>query len=92
MAGVAGVGASRPDLRLPGRAGAAEAAGGPAAKAARGISGSIRLRVFRPTGRVYAEILDPTTGEVVKTIPPLELLRISAKLRATVGLLLDREV
>ena len=91
MAGVTGVAASRPELSLPGRAGAAEAAGRSAAKAARGLPGSIRLRIFQPTGRVYAEILDPTTREVVKTIPPLELLKISARLQAALGLLLDRE-
>jgi uncharacterized FlaG/YvyC family protein len=28
---------------------------------------------------------------VVKTIPPLELLKISARLQAALGLLLDRE-
>jgi len=40
---------------------------------------------------VYAEVLDPDTREVVKTIPPMELLRVMARVQQSLGLLLDRE-
>jgi uncharacterized FlaG/YvyC family protein len=40
---------------------------------------------------VYAEVLDPKTREVVKTIPPKELLAALARIHHQVGLLLDRE-
>jgi len=91
MAGVTGVAAPRPELSLPGLSGAAEAAGQAAARASASLPGSIRLRIFQPTGRVYAEVLDPTTREVVKTIPPMEMLRVMASVHEALGLLLDRE-
>jgi len=87
MAGVTGVGATRPDLSLPAPTGS----GSPAGQAAKGLPGSVRLRIFQPTGRVYAEVVDPQTREVVKTIPPVELLKVMAKVHQTLGLLLDRE-
>ncbi len=59
--------------------------------AARGLPGSLRLRIFEPTGRVYAEILDPETREVLKTVPAMEMLEVTARLRETLGLLVDRE-
>ena len=51
---------------------------------------SIKLKVFQPTGRVYAEVLDSSTREVLKTVPPLEMLRVTEKLHHTLGLLFDR--
>ncbi len=87
MAGVTGVGATRPDLSLPAPTGS----GSPTGQAAKGLPGSVRLRIFQPTGRVYAEVVDPQTREVVKTIPPVELLKVMAKVHQTLGLLLDRE-
>ena len=59
--------------------------------AAQSLPGGIRLRIFQPTGRVYAEVVDPTTREVVKTVPPMEMLKVMARLHQTVGLLVDRE-
>ncbi len=59
--------------------------------AARSLSGAIRLRIFQPTGRFYAEVVDPDTREVVKTVPPMEMLKVMARLHKTVGLLVDRK-
>jgi hypothetical protein len=89
MAGLTGVAASRPVLPEQG-------AGRPPAlqraiDAAQSLPGGVRLRIFQPTGRVYAEVVDPDTREVVKTVPPIEMLRVTAKLQHTLGLLVDRE-
>jgi len=58
--------------------------------AASSLPGGIRLRVFQPTGRIYAEVVDPDTREVVKTVPPIEMLKVTARLQKTLGLLVDR--
>jgi len=89
MAGLTGVGAPRPNL--PEQEGARPPAiKQAAAKSSLSLPGGIRLRIFQPTGRMYAEVVDPTTREVVKTVPPMELLKVAARLRQTLGLLMDR--
>ncbi|MHC4915850.1 MAG: flagellar protein FlaG [Planctomycetota bacterium] len=90
MAGLTGVDTARPVLpeQDAGRPPAVQRA---IETAARSLHGGIRLRIFQPTGRVYAEVLDPETREVVKTLPPLEMLKVTARLRETLGLLMDRE-
>ena len=90
MAGVTGVDLARPGLPEQGasRPPAVERA---LATAARSLPGGIRLRIFQPTGRIYAEVIDSQTREVVKTVPPMELLKVMARLHQTLGLLVDRE-
>lgn len=87
MAGVTGVTPTRPDLSLP----AATGSGTPAGQAAQPLPAGVKLRIFQPTGRVYAEVRDPDNHEVVKTIPPMELLKALARVQHQIGLLLDRE-
>ena len=89
MAALNGVGTLRPSLPEQG------APNPPAVQravqeAAQSLAGGIRLRVFQPTGRVYAEVVDPNTKEVVKTVPPVEMLKVTANLQRTLGLLVDR--
>jgi len=92
MAGMTGVAESRPGLPAASPSESANLAGQAAEKAVSSLPGrSIRLRIFPPTGRVYAEVLDPTTREVVKTVPPMEMLRLMARLHTYLGLLVDRE-
>jgi len=91
MAGMTGVAATRPDLPTPNLPDAPKLAGQGAEKAERSLPGNIRFRIFQPTGRVYAEVVDPITREVVKTVPPMELLKITENLRHVLGLLVDRE-
>ena len=90
MAGVAGVDLARPGLPEQG------ASPPPAVQrmvraAARSLPGGIRLRIFQPTGRIYAEVVDADTREVVKTVPPMEMLKVMARLHKALGLLVDRE-
>lgn len=91
MAGMTGVAATRPDLPMPNLSEAPMLAGQGAEKTARSLSGNVRFRIFQPTGRVYAEVVDPITREVVKTVPPLELLKVTKNLQDVLGLLVDRE-
>ena len=49
-----------------------------------------RLRVDATSKRIVAEILDEN-NEVIKQIPPEELLRIAAKFRELCGILFDEK-
>ena len=55
------------------------------------LNSNIRLDIDEPTGRVVAKIIDRDTNEVVRQIPPEEMLRIAARLNDLVGLLFDAE-
>lgn len=89
MARLTGVEALRPGLPEP----VPPAGSAPKRKAGEAVNlpAGTRVRIFQPTGQVYAEVLDPATREVVKTIPPLELLKLMARIQHYVGLLVDRE-
>ncbi|HOZ49600.1 MAG TPA: flagellar protein FlaG [Candidatus Hydrogenedentes bacterium] len=50
--------------------------------------GGTRLSVDKPTGRIVAQIVD-VNHEIIKQIPPEELLKIAAKLRDLRGVLFD---
>ena len=89
MAELTGVAGTRPVLPEQG-ASHSPAVARAVQAAARSLPGGVRLRVFQPTGRVYAEIVDPETREVVKTVPPMEMLKVTAKLHKAVGLLVDQ--
>ena len=52
----------------------------------------IGFAVQEETGKIYVEIVDKSTGEVIKTIPPEEFFKIAAKftrMRRTLGLVVD---
>jgi len=55
------------------------------------IQKSLRLAIFEPTGDLYAKIVNSATGEVIKTIPPEELLKTYARIEDYVGKLMDSE-
>ena len=90
MAALAGVEAVRPGLPEQGALPVAAAGRAPAV-APPSLPGGVRLRIFQPTGRVYAEMIDLGTREVVKTVPPMELLELTARLQQALGLLVDLE-
>ena len=48
----------------------------------------LRFQVDKATGRTVITVIDPVSGDVVRQIPPQELLNIAAGLRAA-GNLLD---
>ena len=51
---------------------------------------TIRLEIDRELNTVVAKIIDRDTGEVIRQIPPEELLRIAKNLEQA-GILLNRE-
>ena len=56
------------------------------------LKSRIGFAVQEETGKIYVKIVDKSTGEVLKTIPPEEFLRIAAKfmnMRRTLGLVVD---
>ncbi len=55
------------------------------------LDSDVRLDVDDDTGRVVAKIIDRDTREVIRQIPPEELLHIAARLNDLVGLLFDAE-
>lgn len=52
----------------------------------------LQFEVYQETNTVYVQIVDRETKEVVKQIPPEEMLELSAKIREMVGILLDEYV
>ena len=52
---------------------------------------SIRLRVDKATNRIIAQVVDEN-NEVVRQIPPEEMLRIAENTRQLLGLLFDETV
>ena len=52
---------------------------------------SIRFQVNNDLGRVVAEVVDSQSGEVVRTIPPKELLDTLKRITDAIGLLIDKK-
>ncbi|MFH1021830.1 MAG: flagellar protein FlaG [Planctomycetota bacterium] len=50
---------------------------------------SIRFDTYGSTGQLYVKIVNGSTDEVIKTIPPENLLALSQRIDEAVGLLLD---
>lgn len=44
------------------------------------------------SGRMQVRVIDNITSEVVKEIPPTEILEVAARIRKMVGVLLDEKV
>jgi len=55
------------------------------------LNWNIRLRIDESHDMIVAQIVDPEKDEIIKQIPPQELLDIMSHLQQLVGLLLDRE-
>jgi len=56
------------------------------------LNWNIRIRIDDDTDRIVTQIIDPGNNEIIKQIPPQELLEIMSRLRNIVGLLLDIEI
>lgn len=52
----------------------------------------LRLSVDRELDRVVARVVDSESGEVIREVPPEELVELAKTLRALMGQLLDRRV
>lgn len=70
----------------------AEAVAGVMNKASEMLNNQLQFEVYEETNTVYVQIVDRKTKEVVKQIPPEEMLELSAKIREMVGILIDKYV
>jgi len=52
----------------------------------------LRFDVYEETNRVYVQVIDKRTQEVIRQIPPQEMLELSAKIKEMVGLFLDKYI
>ncbi len=48
--------------------------------------------IDEPTGRTVIKISDRETDEVIREIPPIEFLKIAAKLSEIIGIIIDKKV
>lgn len=56
------------------------------------LNNQLHFEVYEETNTVYVQIVDRKTKEVVKQIPPEEMLELSARIREMVGILIDQYV
>lgn len=54
------------------------------------VNSQLNFEVFEDTNQLYVQIIDRNTKEVIKQIPPKEMLELSARLKEMVGLILDK--
>ena len=52
----------------------------------------IRLTVNEEIGQVIIKVVDARTDKVIKEIPAEEIQRMIAKIRETIGLLVDEQI
>ena len=50
----------------------------------------LRFSVDKPSGRTVVKVIDNKSNEVIKQIPPDEILSLSAKIKELIGILFDR--
>lgn len=54
-----------------------------------GASQDVRFGIHKASGQFYVRVLDPKTGDVVKTVPPEKLLDFRAAVDRSIGLVFD---
>lgn len=52
----------------------------------------VRFEVHEETGRMVVKVVDRASGELIRQIPPEQILKISAEMEKLVGLLVDEKV
>jgi flagellar protein FlaG len=52
---------------------------------------SIRFEVFEGLGHIVAKVVNSETGEVIKTVPPTEMLKTMKSIDEAIGVLLDEK-
>ncbi|MBI5682831.1 MAG: flagellar protein FlaG [Deltaproteobacteria bacterium] len=55
------------------------------------LNREVKMAVDGDTNRIMVKIIDAKTGDVVREIPPEEILNISKKLTSIQGILFDKE-
>lgn len=52
----------------------------------------LRISIHEPTGRIAVKVINGDTGELVREIPPEQILNLAAKIDEMIGILFDRKV
>jgi len=52
---------------------------------------NLQFSVHKASGEIMVTVTDESTGEVIREIPPSEMLNIAAKLDAMIGLIFDQK-
>lgn len=90
-----------PELARPANTGAEEAAKLKAemrqivdelAKMARSFNRRLEFSINEDTNQVIVKIIDQDSGDVVKQIPPEDVVRVHARIREAIGLLFDQKI
>jgi len=50
----------------------------------------VRMRVEADLHRVVARVVDSDTGEVIREVPPEELVELAKRMKALMGAMLDK--
>lgn len=58
-------------------------------EAARGRSLDVRFGIHEASGQFWVRVLDPKSGDVVKSVPPEKLLDFRAAVDRSIGLIFD---
>ena len=53
---------------------------------------TLKIQVDRETGKNLIKVIDRKTGEVLREIPPEEIVRLEARIEKMIGLFFDRSV
>ncbi len=53
---------------------------------------ALKIRVDPETGKNLIKVVDRKTGEVIREIPPEEVVRLAARIEKMIGIFLDRSV
>lgn len=52
----------------------------------------LKFDVHEETNRIFVQVIDSATGEVIREVPPVQILDMLAKIYEVVGLLVDERV
>ncbi|MDD3314360.1 MAG: flagellar protein FlaG [Syntrophaceticus sp.] len=56
------------------------------------INFDLSFHIHKETNQLIVQILDPQTNEVIKEIPPEEMLKLAENLHKMIGLFFDKKV
>ena len=51
----------------------------------------LQFNVHEDTGRVVVTVIEESTGQVIREIPPSEVLRLAASFEKTIGIIFDQK-
>ncbi len=57
-----------------------------------GLNKGIKFSIFKETGDIVVQVINRKTDEVIRQIPPEELLKLRTKLKEICGILFDKKV